>query len=381
MTRSNDAPLSVLVVDDSAVVRQAVSAILTTAGGFEVTPAADPLIAMLHMRLRRPDVILLDLEMPRMDGLTFLRHVMATDPIPVVMLSPCRGQFADLSVRALEEGAVEIVTKPRVGARAFFEASAQSLIAVLTAASSTHPRRPVRSVGPSRFPMNLVVTAPVVDLAASENRLIVMGASTGGTEALRAILSMLPDDVPGIVAVQHMPAPFTAAFAARLSKECRIAVKEAEEGDVVRVGTALIAPGGRHTSVERRARALVLTLSDGEPVSQHRPSVDVLFRSAAIAAGARALGVLLTGMGTDGADGMVALRRAGASTLAQDEASCVIFGMPRAAILREAVSAVVSLDRMPEAILECVGRAKGGGPPRDHAMQAARPRALGGPAR
>jgi two-component system chemotaxis response regulator CheB len=370
--------LSVLVVDDSAVVRQAVSAILTSAGGFEVTPAADPLIAMLHMRLRRPDVILLDIEMPRMDGLTFLRHVMATDPIPVVMLSSCQERSAELTLRALEDGAVDMVTKPRVGARAFFEASARSVAAVLTAAASTRPQRRVRPAErtPVRISPGLATTEPVTP----DDRLVVMGASTGGTEAFRAILSALPIDVPGIVAVQHMPAPFTAAFAARLATECRIAVKEGEEGDVVRPGRALIAPGGRHTSVERRAGELVMTLSDGEPVSQHRPSVDVLFQSAAIAAGARALGVLLTGMGVDGAEGMAALRRAGAPTLAQDEASCAIFGMPRAAILRDAASAVVSLDRMPEAILERVGRTRGAESSGGRLTNAAGPAAVGGSA-
>jgi two-component system chemotaxis response regulator CheB len=372
--------LSVLVVDDSAVVRQAVGAILTSVGGFEVTPAADPLIAMLHMRLRRPDVILLDIEMPRMDGLTFLRQVMATDPIPVVMLSSCQERSAELTLRALEEGAVDMVTKPRVGARAFFEASARSVAAILTAAASTRPQRRVRPAERTPIRMSPGPATAGAGSATPDDRLVVMGASTGGTEAFRAILSALPVDVPGIVAVQHMPAPFTAAFAARLATECRIAVKEGEEGDIVRPGRALIAPGGRHTSVERRAGELVVTLSDGVPVSQHRPSVDVLFRSAAIAAGSRALGVLLTGMGVDGAEGMAALRRAGAPTLAQDEASCAIFGMPRAAILRDAVSAVVSLDRMPEAILERVGRARGGESSGDRLINAAGPAAVGGSA-
>jgi two-component system, chemotaxis family, protein-glutamate methylesterase/glutaminase len=381
VSRQGAAPLRVLVVDDSAVVRQAVSGILSATGEFEVTPAADPLIAMLHLRLRRPDVILLDLEMPRMDGLTFLRHIMATDPIPVVMLSSGQGHSAELSVRALEEGAVEIVAKPRVGARAHFEASAPALVAVLVAAASTHPGRLVRPVGRPAIRVSPTDAPRVAGLAASDGRLVVMGASTGGTEAFRAILSALTVDVPGIVAVQHMPAPFTAAFAARLATECRIAVKEAEEGDVVRAGRALIAPGGRHTRVERRAGELVVTLSDGEPVSQHRPSVDVLFRSAAIASGRRALGVLLTGMGADGADGMAALKRAGASTLAQDEASCVIFGMPRAAILRQAVSAVVPLDRMCEAILERVRLARAGEAAGDRVLNAAGSPPTGGSAR
>lgn len=378
MSRVERGPLHVLVVDDSAVVRQSVTGILTSAGGFEVTPAADPLIAMLRMRLRRPDVILLDLEMPRMDGLTFLRHVMATDPIPVVMLSSCPERSADLSVRALEEGAVELVTKPRVGARAFFEGIAPSLVAVLTAAASARPRPPVRSPGPVPARASAI---PAAGPAVSADRLVVVGASTGGTEALRAILSALPVDAPGIIAVQHMPAPFTAAFAARLAAECRIVVKEVEEGDVVRVGRALIAPGGRHTKVERRAGDLVATLTDGAPIAHHRPSVDVLFHSAAIAAGDRALGVLLTGMGTDGADGMAALRRAGAPTLAQDEASCVVFGMPRAAIQRDAVSEVVPLDRMPEAILERTGRATGAGRPGSDVSASAAPRVMGGHAR
>ena len=370
MSRVGGAPWRVLVVDDSAVVRQAVGAVLAAAGGFEVTPAADPLIAMLHLRLKRPDVILLDLDMPRMDGLTFLRHVMATDPIPVVMLSSDQGRFAELSVRALEEGAVEILTKPRVGARAFFEDSMQSVVAVLIAAASSRPQRITRSAGTLPIGRTATGTTPRVTTVASDDRLVVMGASTGGTEAYRSILSALPVDSPGIVAVQHMPAPFTAAFAARLASECRIAVKEAEEGDVIHAGRALIAPGGRHTSVERRAGRWVVALSDGAPVSQHRPSIDVLFRSAAIAADARVLGVLLTGMGSDGAHGMTALRQSGATTLAQDEASCVIFGMPRAAMLRDAVSAVVPLERMPEAILARLGPAHAGRPSGDRVLDA-----------
>ena len=350
---------------------------LTSAGGFSVTPAADPLIAMLHMRSRRPDVILLDLEMPRMDGLTFLRQIMLTDPIPVVILSSLLGGSADVSVRALQEGAVDILTKPRLATRAFFEESAQALIAVLTAASTAHPRRPVRPPAPAAaHGVAAAATAPS-GRAASES-VVVIGASTGGPDAIRLVLSGLPIDGPAVVAVQHMPAPFTAAFAARLQSDCAMTVKEAEHGDLVRAGRALIAPGGRHTSVMRRAGQLVVALSDGEPVSQHRPSVDVLFTSAATAAGARAMGVLLTGMGADGADGMSALRRAGAETLAQDETSCVIFGMPRAAILRGAVSAVLPLDRIPSAILERMDRARDAGSPSSRAVTTAGTTALGG---
>jgi len=376
LTAVSRGPLHVLVVDDSAVVRQAVTSMLTSAGGFSVTPAADPLIAMLHMRSRRPDVILLDLEMPRMDGLTFLRQIMQTDPIPVVILSSILGGSAELSVRALEEGAIDVLTKPRIATRAFFEESAQALVAVLTAASTARPRRPVRTIsaGASR---GASPVAPPGSGPACFDGVVVIGASTGGPDAIRVVLSGLPIDGPAVVAVQHMPAPFTAAFAARLQADCAMIVKEAEHGDLVRAGRALIAPGGRHTSVLRRAGQLVVSLSDDEPVSQHRPSVDVLFRSAATAAGARAVGVLLTGMGADGADGMAALRRAGAETLAQDEATSVIFGMPRAAILRGAVSAVLPLDRIPSAILERMERTRGDAPSPRAAATAA-PTALGG---
>lgn len=377
MSRAGREPLHVLVVDDSAVVRQAVTAMLTSAGGFSVTPAADPLIAMLHMRSRRPDVILLDLEMPRMDGLTFLRHVMATDPIPVVILSSLLGGSADLSVRALEEGAVDLLTKPRLATRAFFEESAQALVAMLTAASTARPRRPVRPPEPAARRGASIGATTSSGPAATEG-VVVIGASTGGPDAIRLVLSGLPFDGPAVVAVQHMPAPFTAAFAARLQSDCGMTVKEAEHGDLVRAGRALIAPGGRHTSVLRRAGQLVVALSDGEPVCQHRPSVDVLFRSAAAAAGARAVGVLLTGMGADGAEGMAALREAGAETLAQDEASSVIFGMPRAAILRGAVSAVLPLDRIPGAIMERVERASETASPSSRGAHTARPTALGG---
>jgi len=377
VTRAGRAPLHVLVVDDSAVVRQAVTGMLASAGGFSVTPAADPLIAMLHMRSRRPDVILLDLEMPRMDGLTFLRQIMATDPIPVVILSSFLGGSADLSMRALEEGAVEILTKPRIATRAYFEESAHALVAVLTAASTARPRRAVRSLAKASSRAVPVVAPAATGRAATEG-VVVIGASTGGPEAIRHVLSGLPIDGPAVVAVQHMPAPFTAAFAARLQSDCGMTVKEAEHGDLVRSGRALIAPGGRHTSVLRRGGQLVVVLSDDEPVSQHRPSVDVLFRSAASAVGARAVGVLLTGMGADGAEGMAALRQAGAATLAQDEASCVIFGMPRAAILRGAASAVLPLDQIPNAILERVNRARDEAAVSSRAGTSTRPKALGG---
>jgi two-component system chemotaxis response regulator CheB len=333
---------------------------------------------MLHMQLHRPDVILLDLEMPRMDGLTFLRQIMATDPIPVVILSSFLGGAAELSVRALEEGAVEIVTKPKVGARAFFEESMNALVAVLTAAASARPRRPVRPGSRVAPRANRPGAGRPTSALSPDDRVVVIGASTGGTDALRTIFSALPEDAPGIVAVQHMPARFTAAFADRLASECRMAVKEAEDGDVIRTGCALIAPGGRHSSVRRRANGFVVRLSDGEPVSQHRPSVDVLFRSAATAAGPQAVCVLLTGMGADGADGMAELRRAGACTLAQDEASCVIFGMPRAAIQRGAVSAVVPLDRMHTAILEQAAHARNTGATGPRWVDDSTPPAFGG---
>jgi two-component system chemotaxis response regulator CheB len=341
--------LNVLVIDDSAVVRQVAKAILEATGGFAVDVAADPLIAMKKMEKRRPDVILLDIEMPRMDGLTFLRKLMSEDPIPVVVCSAVAGRGTETALRALEEGAVEIVTKPRAAVHEYFNESTELLTDAIRAAAHAKCRRRLALAPPA--PRSAGIPAGRSAGFQPARKLVAIGASTGGTEALREILEALPADGPGIVIVQHMPEVFTAAFANRLNQTCRMEVKEAAEGDVITAGRALIAPGSHHVHVVREGGEYRIRLSDGPLVSRHRPSVDVLFRSVAESAGPHALGLILTGMGDDGAAGLLAMRQAGATTLAQDEATSIVFGMPKAAIGRGAVDMVHPLPRLAAAIL------------------------------
>ena len=353
-------PLHVLVVDDSAVVRQTLSSLFALEG-IEATVAADPYIAMEKMSRQRPDVIVLDLELPRMHGLDFLARLMEEDPIPVVVCSALTGDGTDAAMRALEQGALAVVTKPKLNIREFLHESAVVFMDAVRGAAQARvgKRRPTAS---PRLTADAVLPArPGPGSGVPADRIVAVGASTGGTEALSTLLHAMPHDAPGIVVVQHMPEGFTAAFAARLHGLCRMDVKEAAQGDRVRPGLALIAPGNRHALVRRRGDVYEIELSDGPLVSRHRPSVDVLFRSAAQAAGAGAIGVLMTGMGDDGARGLLEMKEAGAATLAQDEASCVVFGMPREAIARGAVDEVVSLDRLPAAILKRASRAAAAG--------------------
>jgi len=339
--------IRVLVVDDSAVVRQTMLAILGTDAAFKVSVAADPLIAMRKMSDERPDVILLDLEMPRMDGITFLQKIMAEDPIPVVVCSGLAAAGSEGAMRALEAGAVDIVAKPRLGVRDFLHDSAVVLMEALVGAAEARVHRRAGAVAPAA----VAPSRSKPTLAITTDKVVAVGASTGGTEALRALLEALPPDAPGVVIVQHMPEVFTAAFAARLNQICRIEVKEATDGDRVIAGRALIAPGNRHTALVRSGAHYAVQVTDGPLVSRHRPSVDVLFRSVAHAAGANAVGVIMTGMGNDGAEGLLEMKRAGASTLAQDEESCVVFGMPKEAIALGAVDDVLPLHQLSAAIL------------------------------
>ena len=340
--------LRILVVDDSAVVRQVVRASLEQLGGMEVVVAADPLFAQEEMRQRRPDVILLDLEMPRMDGLTFLRALMTEpQPVPVVVCSGHAGDGSRAAMEALDAGAVDIVAKPSFAVRSFLEGAGAALAETVRAAAGARPR--ARGMHRGAVPRR-EATAAVVRPRVHECEVVAIGASTGGVDALCDLLRALPRDVPGLVIAQHMPAEFTGAFAERLHTLSRLEVREAAAGDELRPGVALLAPGGRHLTVERRDGRLVTRLDAAALDARHRPSVDVLFRSVAGSAGARAAGVLLTGMGSDGADGMLALRRAGALTIAQDEASCVVFGMPRAAIESGAAREVASLRAIGERI-------------------------------
>ena len=343
-------PVRVLVVDDSAVVRQALGAILSRAG-MAVTVASDPIIAADKMRKERPDALVLDLEMPRMDGLTFLRKVMAGDPLPVVVCSGLAGQGTDAALQALEEGAVEIIAKPRLGVKGFLEESAARMVDAVRAA--THARVRLRALPPDkRHTADAVLPARRVPaLGETTAKVIAIGASTGGTEALREILQSLPPDAPGLAIVQHMPEAFTAAFARRLSATCRVEVREARAGDRLSSGRALVAPGNHHLAVRRTGAHYRVEVLEGPPVSRHRPSVDVLFRSVAQAAGPNAVGVILTGMGDDGAAGLLEMKAAGAHTVAQDEGTSVVFGMPREAIARGGVDEVLPLGRIASAIL------------------------------
>jgi len=343
-------PIRVLVVDDSAVVRQVMQAVLSQEPDMVIAVAADPLIAMQKMKQARPDVILLDLEMPRMDGLTFLQKVMAEDPIPTLICSGVAARGTEKALRALDQGAVGIVTKPMIGVRDFLHESALILVdLVRSAAKAKVKRRGSLSKLPNYGPP--VVRPQTRSRATGTDAIVAIGASTGGTEALTEILAAMPRDAPGIVIVQHMPEFFTATFAKRLDAVCQMEVKEGSDGDRVTTGRAIIAPGNRHLSVVRRSGFYQVHVSDGALVTRHRPSVDVLFRSVATAAGPNALGIILTGMGNDGASGLLEMRRAGSRTIAQDEQSCVVFGMPKEAISAKAVDAIAPLSLIPGLIL------------------------------
>jgi two-component system, chemotaxis family, protein-glutamate methylesterase/glutaminase len=351
---ANSDLLNVLVVDDSATVRQALVSVLSKERGFRVTVAADPLFAMDKMKKFPPQVILLDLEMPRMDGLTFLEKLMSQNPVPVVICSGLTGLRTEAAIRALEIGAVDIITKPKIGIRGFLEESAVLLEDTVRAAATARVGkfRRLRKDSSSQHPAPAAIPPSVLPSCFQHReKIVAIGASTGGTEALLQIFEQMPLDCPGIVAVQHMPEGFTAAFAKRLDGICRIDVKEAADGDKVLPGRAYIAPGNRHLHVCRLGSSYFLEVRDGDLVSRHRPSVNVLFRSVARAAGASAVGILMTGMGDDGADGLLEMKKAEALTIAQDEASCVVFGMPREAIVRDAVEEVIPLSNIPAAIL------------------------------
>jgi two-component system chemotaxis response regulator CheB len=350
--------IRVLVVDDSAVVRESMRSLLVHNGRMQVEVAADPVIALSKLKTWRPDVILLDLEMPRMDGLSFLRTQMSTDPLPVVVCSGLAGDGTEAGLRALAEGAVAVVAKPKLGIREFLHESAQMLIETVREAAGTrmaysNTRRPREAAAPFVTPGRVTST-----LRVTSHKVVAIGASTGGTEALRQILSAMPPDAPGAVIVQHMPEFFTAAFAKRLNELCAIEVKEAATGDRILEGRALIAPGNRHLKVQRDGAQYVVRVEGGPPVSRHRPSVDVLFRSVAESAGPNAVGLIMTGMGSDGAQGLLEMKQAGAITLAQDEASCVVFGMPKEAIALGAVDEVLSLDALARAVLRSAGHSR-----------------------
>jgi two-component system, chemotaxis family, protein-glutamate methylesterase/glutaminase len=342
--------IRVLVVDDSASVRQALTEILNADPQIEViATASDPWAAAERMRHEIPDVITLDIEMPRMDGLTFLDKLMRQHPIPVVICSSLTPAGSRSANAALEKGAAEVIAKPARGTPREWQ---ESTIRICDAVHAAARAKPVKHV-PAKLSADAVLAAPVRRHAMVEttDKVVAIGASTGGTEALMALLSALPPDAPGVVVVQHMPAAFTRQFAARLDAACEISVREAQTGDVIIPGTALIAPGNHHLLVKRSGARYQVEVTEGPLVNRHRPAVDVLFRSTARYAGRNSIGVILTGMGDDGARGMLELHQAGAHTVAQDEASCVVFGMPAKAIELGGVASVLPLDRIAAAIV------------------------------
>jgi len=348
--------IRVLVVDDSASVRQTMKEILESDPAIEViATASDPFVAASHMMREEPDVITLDVEMPRMDGLTFLDKIMSQHPIPVVMCSSLTTEGSETALSALERGAVDIITKPSVGTRQFLEESKVRICDAIKSAAQARLSKPrlAGAVKPSpKLTADVMLPKPPTHaMIQTTEKIVAIGASTGGTEALREILEALPADAPGIVIVQHMPEKFTAAFAQRLNSICKITVKEAENNDSVLRGQALIAPGNKHMMLKRSGARYCVEIRDGPLVSRHRPSVDVLFRSAARYGGKNVLGVILTGMGDDGAKGMREMKDAGACNIAQDENSCVVFGMPQEAIKTGAVDHILPLDRIVTEIL------------------------------
>lgn len=352
----------VLVVDDSAVVRQSLKSIIESDPELEVLgTAADPFFAAQKIAETVPDVITLDVEMPRMDGLTFLRKVMSQHPIPVVIISSLTERGTQTGMRALELGAVDIITKPQMDTRRFIEESRIKICDAIKAAAYAKLKRymptevrQMRQVGP-KFSADAILPAGIGESMIKTTEIVIsVGASTGGTEALSKFLQAMPVDCPGIVIVQHMPEKFTTSFAKRLDEICAINVKEAENGDAVLRGHALIAPGNYHLLLKRSGAKYYVEKREGPLVNRHRPSVDVLFRSTARYAGANAIGVIMTGMGDDGAKGLLEMKQAGAQTIAQDEKSCVVFGMPREAIKLGAADVVVPIDSIAQEVMKRV---------------------------
>lgn len=348
--------VKVLVVDDSAVVRKVIGSTLEQDSGIRLMGTApDPLFAMERMKKEWPDVIVLDVEMPRMDGITFLKKVMSERPTPVVICSTLTEKGTETSMQALAAGAVAVVTKPKVGLREFLESEGNDLVSAVKIAAKANVARLLR--GPVASPAAKLNADAILPPAANRamaqttDGIVAIGTSTGGTQALEVVLTALPRTAPGMVIVQHMPERFTAAFASRLNELCQIEVREAQNNDRVMPGRALIAPGGKHMLLKRSGAQYHVEVVDGPLVNRHRPSVDVLFRSVAKFAGRNALGIIMTGMGDDGAAGLLEMRNAGAHTLGQDEATCVVYGMPKEAARRGGVEKVAPLDAIPQDIL------------------------------
>lgn len=351
--------VKVLIVDDSAVVRRVLSDILGDTPGIEVIGvASDPIFAMKRMEQQWPDVIILDIEMPRMDGITFLKKIMGDRPTPVVICSTLTDKGAEVTMQAMSAGAVDIITKPKAGLKGFLQESKTLLIDAIKAAAAAKVSKlkasPVKGTPKSAPKLSADAVLPSTSakpMAETTDRVIAIGTSTGGTQALESVLVQLPRNAPGIVVVQHMPEQFTAAFATRLDTLCQVKVKEAENNDRVMPGLVLIANGGKHMLLRRSGAQYRVEIKDGPLVSRHRPSVDVLFRSVANAAGPNALGVIMTGMGDDGARGMKEMHEAGAYTVAQDERTCVVYGMPKEAVKLGGVDREIPLDEISQFIM------------------------------
>lgn len=356
MGKSHDA-IKVLVVDDSSLVRQTLTEIINAEEDMEVIATAqDPYVAAQRLKHFVPDVMTLDIEMPRMDGITFLKKIMSQHPMPVVICSSMVEEGSTTLMQALEAGATEVIKKPTVGTQQFLRDSSILITDIIRAASHTKAKKrpPIPRKAKKKLSADVMLSNKPANRAMAETteKVIVIGSSTGGTEVVFNLLRKMPLDCPGIVVVQHMPEGFTASFAKRMNDDCEIVVKEARDGDNVLRGQALIAPGGRHTLLKRSGARYYVQIKDGPLVSRHRPSVDVLFRSAARYAGSNAVAAILTGMGDDGAEGMKELFDVGAHTIAQDERTSVIYGMPKEAVLRGGVCQVLALDKIAKALFK-----------------------------
>ena len=352
--------IKVMVVDDSAVIRQVFTKIINQDSQLELVAAVnDPVLALKRMKVTMPDVMVLDVEMPKMDGLTFLKLIMNDNPLPVVMCSTLTEKGSKTTMQAIADGAIDFITKPKLGAKGFLEESSAMLVDVIKSAARANVKKLKQNASlikggekiETLLSMNeALLTGRASSMTQTTDRVIAIGTSTGGTQALELVLSQLPKNAPGMVIVQHMPEKFTAAFAARLDGLCQIHVKEASDGDRVLQGQALIAPGSHHMVLNRSGARYFVDIKEGPLVSRHRPSVDVLFRSTAKIAGKNAVGIIMTGMGSDGASGLLEMHDAGAYTIAQDEASSVVYGMPKEAVKCGAVDKITPLSNIPHEI-------------------------------